>query len=103
MAGEEDAISEAEVKEALKTTKNGKGVGPDQMPAEAWKSLGEAGIRLLTEFLNTVMKEETIPTDGRDSRMVPILKEKGNIRSCANYRGNKLTNRTMKLPERVMD
>lgn len=41
MEGEVDPISEAEVKKVLKKMKNGKGVGPDQIPAEAGKSLGE--------------------------------------------------------------
>ena len=31
--------------------------------AEVWKSLGEEGIRLLTEFLNMMMKEEIIPNE----------------------------------------
>ncbi|KAK3871346.1 hypothetical protein Pcinc_023496 [Petrolisthes cinctipes] len=53
--------------------KNGKGVGPDQIPAEVWKSLGEEGIRLLTEFLNMVMKEEIIPNEWRDSFMGSAL------------------------------
>lgn len=43
--------------------KNGKGVGPDQIPAEAWKSLDAEGMKLLPEFLNMVRKEETIPDE----------------------------------------
>ena len=37
-------ISQTEAKEALKKMKNGKACGPDEIPAEAWKSLGEGGI-----------------------------------------------------------
>ena len=44
MEGEVDPVSEAEVREALKM-KNGKSIGPDQIPAEVWKSLIREGIR----------------------------------------------------------
>ena len=50
-----------------------------------------------------MMKEETIPNEWRDSIMVSIFKERGDIQSCNNYRGIKLTSHTMKLLERVLD
>lgn len=103
MEGEIEPISEVEVREALKKMKNGKAVGPDQIPAEVWKSLGEEGIRLLTEFLNMVMIKEIIPNEWRESLLVPIFKVKGDIQSCNNYRAVKLTSHTMKLLERVLD
>ena len=40
MEGEVDPVREGEVRIALKKMKNGKSVGPDQIPAEVWKSLG---------------------------------------------------------------
>ena len=38
-------ISESEVKEALKRIKSGKVVGPDGIPIEVWRCLGEVGVR----------------------------------------------------------
>ena len=37
------------------------------------------------------------------SRMVPILKGKGDALECNNYRGIKLMSHTMKLPERMIE
>jgi len=38
-------ISESEVKEALKRMKSRKAVGPDGIPIEVWRCLGEVGVR----------------------------------------------------------
>ena len=41
--------------------KNGKAVGPDGIPVEAWKALGEEGINLLWLLVKKIMDSETIP------------------------------------------
>ena len=41
-------VTRSEVTEALKKMKNTKATGPDQIPGEAWKCLGEEGIDKLT-------------------------------------------------------
>jgi len=43
-------IQEHEVREALKRMSSGKAVGPDNIPIEVWKSLGDRGIVWLTTF-----------------------------------------------------
>nr|CDJ93788.1 RNA-directed DNA polymerase (reverse transcriptase) domain containing protein [Haemonchus contortus] len=43
--------------------KVGKATGPDGVPIEAWKALGEHGIKWLTRFLNTVTAEGRIPEE----------------------------------------
>lgn len=55
--GEEDRIynyyrriQEHEVREALKRMSSGKAVGPDNIPIEVWKSLGDRGIVWLTNL-----------------------------------------------------
>lgn len=101
MEGEVNSISEAEVKKALKKMKNGKGVGPGQIPAEAGKSLGEEAIWLLKEFPNTVMEKDTIPNEWKDRTTVPFYKEKGDVQNCANHGGIKLASHTIKLLDRV--
>jgi len=58
-------LSQKEVKEALRKMKGGKTVGVDCIRVEIWKSLGEEGIRWLTDFFNysqdgkDVMRMET--------------------------------------------
>ncbi|XGW34123.1 hypothetical protein V3C99_018149, partial [Haemonchus contortus] len=46
--------TEDEVRIAIGKMKVGKATGPDGVPIEAWKALGEYGIKWLTRFLNTV-------------------------------------------------
>jgi len=39
-----DHIAKEEIREALKKMANGKAVGPDQIPVEVWKFMGEVGL-----------------------------------------------------------
>ncbi len=77
-------------------------VGPDNIPIEAWKSLGEAGLDILWDLIKKIYEQEKIPSQWRKSAIVPIYKQKGDIQNCANYRGIKLISHTMKLWERVI-
>ncbi|KAK9133541.1 hypothetical protein Scep_013069 [Stephania cephalantha] len=92
-----------EVKEALKRMKIGKACGPDEIPIEVWKCLGEIGLTWLTKLFNKILKSKRMPMDWRRSTLVPIFKNKGDIQSCSNYRGIKLMSHTMKLWERIID
>ena len=47
-------ISESEVKEALKRMKSRKTVGPDGIPIEIWRYLGEVGVRWLINLFNKI-------------------------------------------------
>ena len=44
-----------------------------------------------------------MPEEWRDSVIVPIFKEKGDIQDCGNYRGIKMISHTMKIWERIID
>ncbi|KAK9168813.1 hypothetical protein Syun_000953 [Stephania yunnanensis] len=83
--------------------KIGKACGPDEIPIEVWKCLGEIGLTWLTKLFNKILKSKRMPMDWRRSTLVPIFKNKGDIQSCSNYRGIKLTSHTMKLWERIID
>ena len=52
----ERPITREEVKEALRKMKSGKAVGPDNIPVEVWKSLGEESVAWLTGFFNVIIK-----------------------------------------------
>jgi len=97
-----DNISRREVEKALRLMKSNKAVGPDNIPIEAWKSLGEAAVDVLWDLLNKIYEQEKIPSEWRKSTIVPIYKQKGNIQDCTNYRGIKLISHTMKLWERTI-
>ena len=96
-------INEAETERVLKGMKSGKAVGSDEIPAEVWKCLGWFGVVTLCKLFNRIMITETIPSPWRDSVLVPIFKEKGDIQECKNYRGIKLLTHTFKIWERVLD
>ena len=96
-------INEAETERELNGMKSGKAVGSDEIPAEVWKCLGWFGVVTLCKLFNSIMITETIPSAWRDSILVPIFKEKGDIQECHNYRGIKLLTHTFKIWERVLD
>lgn len=96
-------VRREEVVMALEKMKWGKAVGPDEVPIEAWKVLGEEGIDVLWNLMRMIMESEEIPDEWRESTLIPIFKEKGDIQSCENYRGIKLMSHTLKLLERIID
>ncbi|KAK3520561.1 hypothetical protein QTP70_027096 [Hemibagrus guttatus] len=83
--------------------KSGKAVGPDDIPVEVWKCLGEAAVEFLTSLFNRVLESERMPEEWRRSVLVPIFKNKGDVQSYSSYRGIKLMSHTMKLWERVVE
>ena len=78
-------------------------VGPDDIPVEVWKCLGESALKFLTKLYNRTMESERMPEEWRDSVLIPIFKNKGDVQSCSNYRGIKLISHTMKLWERIVE
>ena len=100
---EVEKISKEEVRENMKGMKNGKAVAPDDIPVEVWKCLGDIALEFLTKLYNRTMESERTPEDCRDSIMIPIFKNKGDVQSCSNYRGIKLISHSMKLWDRVVE
>ena len=96
-------ISKKEVRENMKRMKNGKAVGPDDIPVEVWKCLGEIALEFLTKLYNRTMEIERMPDEWRDSILIPIFKNKGDVQSCSNYRGKKLISESMELWVRVVE
>lgn len=92
-----------EVKRALNKMKNGKAVGPDGIPVEVWKALGEGGVDILWDLFSKIFHQVKIPDSWRNSIMVPVYKGKGDIQDCSNYRGIKLISHTMKIYERTIE
>ncbi|KAK3534387.1 hypothetical protein QTP86_014424, partial [Hemibagrus guttatus] len=67
-----DKIRKDEVRKALKRMKSGKAVGPDDIPVEVWKCLGEAAVEFLTSLFNRVLESERMPEEWRRTVLVPI-------------------------------
>ena len=64
---------------------------------------GEVGVSVMVEFCHFVLDVKGMPDEWRTSVLVPIFKEKGDVRNCNTYRGVKLLERTMKIVERVLE
>ena len=82
--------------------KKGKAVGPDELPIEVWKCMGEMGIKFLTRLFNRLLVSEQMPEECR-SMLIPIYKNKGDAQCCGNYREIKLMSHTMKVWERIIE
>ena len=52
-----------EVKNALRRMKKNKAVGPDELPVEVWKCMGEMGIKFLTRLFNGLLMGEQMPEE----------------------------------------
>lgn len=98
-----DWITETEVKVALGKLKSGKALGPDNIPIEGFKALGNTGAQFLANLFNNILKTGVMPNEWRDSYMIPIYKMKGDIQDCNNYRGIKLMSHTFKVWEKVIE
>ena len=96
-------ISMNEVNMAMKKMKNGKAVGPDDIPVEAWRCLGEMALKFLTRLCNKILAGERMPGEWRKSILVPIFKNKGDAQNCSNYRGIKLISHSLKIWERIVE
>ena len=76
----------AEVKRSLKSLKNGKASGCDNIPPEAWKEGGMVSAKVLHALLNKIWNEEDIPQDWKVGPLVKLPK-KGDSCLCENWRG----------------
>ena len=56
-------ITMVEVGEALKTMGGSKVVGPDNIPIEVWRGLGEEGIQRLTNLFNVILRSSKMPEE----------------------------------------
>ncbi|MCJ8729767.1 hypothetical protein PDJAM_G00110730 [Pangasius djambal] len=61
-----DKIRKDEVGKALKRMKSGKAVGPDDIPVEVWKCLGEAAVEFFTSLFNRVLEIVKMPEEWRN-------------------------------------
>ena len=92
-----------EVKNALRRMKKCKAVGPDELPVEVWKCMGEMGIKFLTRLFNKLLVGEQMPEEWRRSVLIPIYKNKGDAQCCGNYSGIKLMSHTMEVWEKIIE
>ncbi|XP_071704477.1 uncharacterized protein [Rutidosis leptorrhynchoides] len=61
-----ERINEEEVRLALRKMGRNKAVGPDQIPIEAWRCLGDDGVRWLTCLFNKTLRSSKMPMEWRE-------------------------------------
>ena len=92
-----EAISEEEIRKAIKNLKNGKAAGNDGIRAELIKYGGETVVRELTKLCNSIWTAGRVPEEWKEGIIIPIPK-KGDLRDCNNWRGITL----LSIPGKVM-
>ena len=64
-----------------------KAPGKDKIPAKLYKALNADALKAFHEILTSILNEEEMLPDLRDTTMVALYKNKGTIADCGNYRG----------------
>nr|KAG5696667.1 hypothetical protein BaRGS_023076 [Batillaria attramentaria] len=93
-----DKPSEAEIRKAIMTLRNGKAAGPDEIPAEAIKADTETAVNMLHSLFNKIWEKEEVPAQWKEGIVIKLPK-KGDLRDCSNYRGIMLLSVPGKLSE----
>ena len=86
-----DPIKEEEVKQAIKSLKNNKSTGPDQLKNEFIK-YGGGELKSLSQTYNKIFENETIPISWNKSNTTNFNKVKPDKELLDNKRGISLTN-----------
>ena len=94
---EVNCFNREEIKNALRRIKKGKAVGPDKLPVQVWKCMGEMGINFLNKPFNKLLVGERIPEEWKRGVLIPIYKNKGDAQYCGSYTGIKLMSHIMKI------
>ena len=82
----EEELRREEIRRAIKKQKDGKALGGDEIPGEAWKYGGEKLEEWLWLTCNKVWKGEGWPEGWKEGEVIPIIK-KGGGEKVEDYRG----------------
>ena len=96
-------ISVGETVKAIGKGKLNKAGGKSEVTMELIKALGELGREWIYSLLGKIWSTEKMPEDWKESELVKLYKQKGDILSCGNFRGIKLLEHMLKILERVVE
>ena len=96
-----DIITTEEIKACVKTLKNGKAEGDDEIPNEFLKNGGKEILESLNIILNTVKDTEYIPNMWKRS-YTKLLHKGGDDTDLDNYRGIAVTSNVGKLFSKII-
>ena len=89
-------ILKEEVEKAIRSMKNGKATGPDDIPAEILKALDEANTDIITSLCNTIYNNGLIPSEMKQSVFITLPK-RPKTQNCAEHRTISLMGHVTKL------
>lgn len=92
----EEEITSDELLYIIRKLKRRKATGPDEIPVEFIKEMTEENMREVLNILNQWWRDEELPPDTLQSRIVMIFK-KGNPSDLGNYRSISLLNTMYKI------
>lgn len=90
------SILKEEVQAAIKSTKDGKAPGPDNLPADVLKLIEEQHLDAVTSLFNRIYETGIIPEEWLRSTFVTIPK-KHNAKRCEEHRTISLMSHTLKI------
>ena len=85
-----------EKQKALKSMKDGKATGTDELQAESLKALGEQNIEIITSLCNIIYSSGMIPTDMKHSVFITLPKKPISM-ICTEFRIISLMSHVTKL------
>ena len=92
-----------EVESAIKKGKANKAVGMSEVALDMIRALEDLGKEWVYMLLEKIWNTEEMPRDWRESVMIKLYKQKGDVLECGNYRGIKLLEHVFKLLERIVE
>ena len=92
-------INRSEVEKAINKGKANKAGGPSEIMI---KVLGDLSRECVHTLLVKIWDSEKMPEDWKESEMITVYKQKGDILDCGNYREIKLLEHVFKVLERVV-
>ena len=94
-------ILKDEVINAIKSLKDGKSPGNDNISSELLKHVGDAIVNVFTELCQKAWSMKKWPAQWTQSLVIPVPK-KGNLRKCENYRILSLISHSSKICLRII-
>ena len=95
------SILKSEVTEALRSMKNNKAPGNDNIMKEFLEACGDIGISKLAKVMNKIYESGCIPQQMKESIFIPIPK-KGDLLNCSNYHLISLISHVSKIFIRII-
>ena len=91
-----ESIMKDEIQKAIKSMKDGKAVGADELPAEALKALDDQNIEIIVSLCNMIYNRGMIPTEMKHSVFITLPK-KPKAMNCTEFRTISLMSHVTKL------